>query len=34
MYTDKVAKDLMNNSNKKIAKHFAEFWRKYFGFLD
>jgi hypothetical protein len=34
IYTDKVAKNLVNNSNKKIAKHFAEFWRKYFGFLD
>lgn len=34
MYTDKVAKNLVNNSNKKIAKHFTEFCRKYFGFLD
>ncbi len=34
MYTDKVAKELTNNSNIKLSKHFSEFWRKYFGFLD
>ncbi len=34
IYTDKVTKELMNSSNKKISKHFSEFWKKYFAFLD